>query len=563
MAAALAATALPPAHANGDDAGAEGRLAVIDTGSGRIVIEFFADDAPGHVDNFVSLAESGFYDGTVFHRLIPGFMIQGGDPNTRQADSMPRSTWGMGGPEWTVDAEFNDIRHDRGIVSMARSASPDSAGSQFFIVHSNSNFLDGQYTAFGRVVTADSLDTLDAIALLPTDERDAPEEAEPAVIRSVVIVDRDAVDGVDDLGEPARISQPIGPPAPPPTLEVPDSGTYASDEFGVAFDVPDGWFLQRTGETGDFFPDLVLMGPAPLGGQPQAITVSVDPRNGTALDAMLDEHDRQLEEAIEAGQLEITSKEMITVGGVDARQTDAISSFEFAGGQSVSVQFKEIALAGTDDFYIITYSSLSEQFADSEDDFDRVVESFMAAGIGEGGGPADGGDGAGGGLADQLFALVETNGTSAGGGNQSGGGGQGGGCLVATAAYGTELAPQVQLLREVRDVALAPTAAGSAFMGAFNAVYYAFSPAVADFMRDHPAAAHAARIAAAPLLSILSVVPQADGQPEWQVVALAAPAAALAVGAYVAAPAAAAAAVAPLLVRRRPRPQPVPAPDGG
>ena len=125
--------------------------------------------------------------------------------------------------------------------------------------------------------------------------------------------------------------------------------------------------------------------------------------------------------------------------------------------------------------------------------------------------------------------------------NGTGGQEPGGGCLVATAAYGTELAPQVQLLREVRDGTLAQTAAGSAFMGAFNAAYYAFSPAAADIVRDHPAAAHAVRIAMAPLLSILSVVSLADGQSELQTTVLGLAAAALAVGVYVAAPAALAA----------------------
>lgn len=523
VAASLAAAAgTQPAHAaNGEG---EGRLAVLDTGSGRIVIEFFADDAPGHVDNFVSLAESGFYDGTVFHRVIRGFMIQGGDPNTRQDDPGPRSTWGMGGPDSTVGAEFNDIRHDRGIVSMARSMDPDSAGSQFFIVHSNSNFLDGQYTAFGRVVTADSLETLDAIASLPTDERDVPEDVEPAVVRSVTIVDRDSVEGVEDLGGPARVSVPEGPPPGMSPMEaVPESGTYTSDAFGVSFDVPDGWFLQLTGEAGAFFPDMAMLGPAPIGGQPQAITIAVDPLGNATFEDMLEEHAATIEEAVASGQLEIESRSMITVGGVVAQQTDARSDLEFVD-QQVSIRFREVVVAGTDDFYTITYSSIAEQFADSEDDFAGVISSFAAAGVGRP--PA----------AAALAADADAD--AAGAGAAAAGGG---GCLIATAAYGTELAPQVQLLREARDGALAQTAAGSAFLGAFNAAYYAFSPAAADAVRDHPAAADAVRAAAAPLLSILSVVSLSDGQSEWQVVALALLAAGLALGAYVAAPVAAAA----------------------
>ena len=111
------------------------KLVILETSQGQIVIEFFPDDAPNHVRNFMNLTESEFYDGVIFHRVMPGFMIQGGDPNTKDPDT---STWGQGGPSNSVDAEFNSIKHNRGIVSMARSQNPDSAGSQFF--HSSSKF---------------------------------------------------------------------------------------------------------------------------------------------------------------------------------------------------------------------------------------------------------------------------------------------------------------------------------------------------------------------------------------------------------------------------------------
>lgn len=124
-------------------------VAVIDTKFGRIVVRFYADKAPKHVENFKQLAKKGFYDGTKFHRIIPGFMIQGGDPNSKDADT---SDDGMGGPGYMVDAEFNEVTHERGILSMARSSDPNSAGSQFFIVHAPSYNLDTQYTVFGRVV---------------------------------------------------------------------------------------------------------------------------------------------------------------------------------------------------------------------------------------------------------------------------------------------------------------------------------------------------------------------------------------------------------------------------
>ena len=145
--------------------------AVLETTHGNIEIKFFEDKAPGHVKNFKDLAAKGFYDGTTFHRVIPGFMIQGGDPNTKDED---KSKHGFGGPGYTIKAEFNDVKHTRGILSMARAQDPDSAGSQFFVVVKDSFFLDGQYTVFGEVVSG--MDVADKIVGSPRDSRDNPDE---------------------------------------------------------------------------------------------------------------------------------------------------------------------------------------------------------------------------------------------------------------------------------------------------------------------------------------------------------------------------------------------------
>lgn len=152
--------------------------AIIETKFGNIELRFFPDAAPNHVDNFLTLARSGFYDGTIFHRVIPGFMIQGGDPNTKGTD---KSTYGQGGPDHSVREEFNDRPHTRGILSMARSGHPDSAGSQFFIVVKNSHFLDGQYTVFGEVVKG--MDVVDRIVSQRRDARDNPLERVDMKIR--------------------------------------------------------------------------------------------------------------------------------------------------------------------------------------------------------------------------------------------------------------------------------------------------------------------------------------------------------------------------------------------
>ena len=159
----------------------------LETSVGNMTIEFFHDLAPLHVASFVKLAGEGFYDGTKFHRVIPGFMIQGGDPNTKK-DEGSGNRWGTGGPGFQVKAEFSDYHHERGVLSMARSQDPDSAGSQFFIVHGEAGFLDNQYTAFGKLV--DGFDVLDEIAngaTLPGGEGSVP--SAPISIETVVVVE--------------------------------------------------------------------------------------------------------------------------------------------------------------------------------------------------------------------------------------------------------------------------------------------------------------------------------------------------------------------------------------
>lgn len=155
-----------------------GPKAIIKTKFGDMHIKFYPDLAPKHVENFIKLANSGFYNGTIFHRVIPGFMIQGGDPNTK--DSLRKETYGQGGPKdekgnlILLKAEFSDTPHKRGIVSMARGTDPDSAGSQFFVVVENSPFLDRKYTVFGEVIKG--LGVADKIVNLPRNERDLPNE---------------------------------------------------------------------------------------------------------------------------------------------------------------------------------------------------------------------------------------------------------------------------------------------------------------------------------------------------------------------------------------------------
>lgn len=144
-------------------------VAVIDTTLGKIELEFFPEKAPKHVESFIKLANKGFYDGTTFHRVIPGFVIQGGCPNSKLgAKGIP----GTGGPGYNLKAEFNDIKHVRGILSMARAQDPDSAGSQFFIMVDTVPSLDGKYTVFGKVTKG--MDVVDKIVKSERDDRDMP-----------------------------------------------------------------------------------------------------------------------------------------------------------------------------------------------------------------------------------------------------------------------------------------------------------------------------------------------------------------------------------------------------
>lgn len=158
----------------------ENKVAEIKTTAGDITIAFRPDKAPNHVRNFIDLASSGFYNGTKFHRVIPGFMIQGGDPNTKTADV---STWGTGGSGKNLKAEFNDLPHLRGMVSMARSNDPNSASSQFFICVADARFLDRQYTAFGKVLKG--MDVADKIVNAPRGANDRPNN--PVAITSITI----------------------------------------------------------------------------------------------------------------------------------------------------------------------------------------------------------------------------------------------------------------------------------------------------------------------------------------------------------------------------------------
>jgi peptidyl-prolyl cis-trans isomerase B (cyclophilin B) len=167
-------------------------VAVIKTSEGDMVVQFWTDAAPNTIENFKKLARQGFYDGTTFHRIVKSFMIQGGDPNSK--DPAKESAYGQGGPGYKVKAEFNNHSHDRGVISMARGPDPDSAGSQFFICLAPVRRLDGQYTTFGKLIKGD--DVLEKIGETPVTNNGMGEVSKPSkriVIESVKIVPADSV----------------------------------------------------------------------------------------------------------------------------------------------------------------------------------------------------------------------------------------------------------------------------------------------------------------------------------------------------------------------------------
>jgi peptidyl-prolyl cis-trans isomerase B (cyclophilin B) len=448
-----------PAFAQSDD------LVILNTKSGELVIEFFPDDAPKHVENFINLTQSGFYDRTIFHRVIEGFMIQGGDPFTKPGAYELTSQWGTGDPGYKINAEFNDIKHNRGILSMARSQNPDSAGSQFFIVHKDSNFLDGQYTVFGRIATQESFETLDKIATLETAANDIPLNWGDGEILKAEVVSRLQISNLLELGEPERTTQSVV--IPPPSL----SENYSNDEFGFSATFPTGWLVQEPEKVQPGTPDVTAVGPISDGFNP-SISVTVGETKEKTLEELIDERKNTLQVAIDSGQLVIDSEEFTKVDGKDAHIMTVTSNFTTSTGGLI-IKFKETIVDTPEKLYQITYVNFEKNFEKDLQLYDETVDSFKI-------------------LSD------DPNPTN------------GGGCLIATSTFGSELASQVQQLRETRDNVLLKTESGKSFLASFNKFYYSFSPTIADLERQNPIFKETIKVAITPLLSSLLILNYVD-----------------------------------------------------
>ena len=471
------------------------KVVLITTNVGTFMIELFPEDAPNTVNNFLKLVESGYYDGIVFHRIIPGFMIQAGDPNTIGPDS-DRSLWGQGGPGYNINEEFNTLQHDRGIVSMARSQHVDTAGSQFFIVHKDSNQLDGKYTAFGRLVPG-LPQALDQIAKLETNKRDQPVDASSATIIKASIIDGFSTSGFSGPDRNNSLVTKI-------KVEGGITERYFNTLHDVNFDIPYRWKVIEGGGT-----NLNLTAePTPLehnvqkmidetGYTPQVLILS-EPRNPSVESAGVNPAFFSLKSGDDPKILH-----NYIIENDAGRKAHIIISTQNMETPTETTQFKiaQIHFSNSDTNYSVIHINLTEWFRYEVNSFDSTVKTFeiMIDGKMQ---SIEFGD-------HPVFKQI-INDSRLKPEPESLPPARVGGCLIATATFGSEMAPQVQFLREIRDNTVLQTESGSAFMTGFNQFYYSFSPAIADYERENPAFKEAVKIALTPLLTSLTLLQYVD-----------------------------------------------------
>ena len=479
------------------------KAVLITMNGGTFLIELFPEDAPNTAQNFLKLVESGYYDGIVFHRIIPGFMIQTGDPNTKDPD-VDRSLWGQGGPGYQIREEFNAIQHDRGIVSMARSNHPDSAGSQFFIVVEDSNHLDGQYTVFGRLIPGipSSFHALDLIAGLGTDANNAPLNLLESTIVTATILDPYTSSGL----VPADRNQSLI------ETEKREGGTtevYFNDFHKVKFDIPYRWSVtEATGENLG-----IIMEPTDLehnvkaqieksGFVPKVVITAEprDPREDVGVSTAFF--------SLQGGEDPEILRNYVYENEDGRKALLKTTTQDLHGTERGDVQFKIIQLSfiNSESQYSIIYVNVTEWFRYELNAFLQTVGNFeiMIDGKMQ---PINFDD-------DPVFKQLIAD-AKAKPEPESLPPARIGGCLIATATYGSELAPQVQLLREIRDNTVLQTQSGTSFMTAFNKFYYSFSPTIADYERENTIFKETMKLTLTPLLTSLTLLQYADIDSEY------------------------------------------------
>ena len=457
-------------------------------------------------------------------------MIQGGDPNTKGSD---RSFWGQGDPGYTINEEFNALQHDRGIVSMARGQQPNSAGSQFFIVHRDSNHLDGEYTAFGRLIPValnptlpGSFQTLDMIAKLETDNRDAPLDVTKATIVEASIAKDFSIsnfagpDRNESIIKKIRIAGGI-------------TENYLNYLHNISFDLPLRWEVQDGSE------DYLMLVLQPTAGE-HNVQVQIEKSGFVPQVIILSEEVIPLD--LEAG----VSTAFFLIKGADEPKVSANYIFENDDGVKAHlvVGTQELPIPGTTEIeqfkiiqihfmnselsYSIIYVNVTEWFRYEINAFVQTVDNFEVMFDGK--------------MQPINFSespvfrqiIVEAKAKPE---PESLPPVRVGGCLIATASYGSELAPQVQQLRELRDNTILQTESGAAFMTGFNQFYYLFSPMIADYERENPAFKEAVKLTITPLLTSLTLLQHADIDSEHEMLAYGIAVILLNIGMYFIAPA--------------------------
>ena len=475
------------------------KAVLITMNDGTLMIELFPEDAPNTVDNFLKLVESGYYDGMIFHRIVPGFVIQTGDPNTKDLE-VDRSLWGTGGPGYSIDEEFNTLQHDRGMVSMARSNDVNSAGSQFFIVHNDSDFLDAKYTVFGRLVPGThSIAALDFIANIPTDSRDAPLDVSKATIITAKILDGFST---SDFPGPDRNDSIVKQSK----VQGGQLDTYVSTAHKLKFDLPYRWIVVEEGK-GDYL-DLVI---EPSSGEHNT-QIQIDETGFTPKLLLFSE-----ERNIRTDGTEVSPGTFSVQGGDkpkilsdyiyendDGRYAHLMVATQKYQTQTETVKFKiiQIHFANSEFNYSVIYINVAEWFRYEINAFDAVVKNFEIM--------YDGKQQPINFASEPIFKRIIADVRAEEEIESPPPARVGGGCLIATASYGSELALQVQQLREIRDDVILQTESGSTFMMGFNQFYYSFSPMIADYERENPVFKEAVKLIITPLLTSLTLLQYVD-----------------------------------------------------
>lgn len=475
------------------------KAVLITMNDGTLMIELFPEDAPNTVDNFLKLVESGYYDGMIFHRIVPGFVIQTGDPNTKDLE-VDRSLWGTGGPGYSIDEEFNTLQHDRGMVSMARSNDVNSAGSQFFIVQKDSDFLDAKYTVFGRLVPGThSIAALDFIANIPTDSRDAPLDVSKATIITAKILDGFST---SDFPGPDRNDSIVKQSK----VQGGQLDTYVSTAHKLKFDLPYRWIVVEEGK-GDYL-DLVI---EPSSGEHNT-QIQIDETGFTPKLLLFSE-----ERNIRTDGTEVSPGTFSVQGGDkpkilsdyiyendDGRYAHLMVATQKYQTQTETVKFKiiQIHFANSEFNYSVIYINVAEWFRYEINAFDAVVKNFEIM--------YDGKQQPINFASEPIFKRIIADVRAEEEIESPPPARVGGGCLIATASYGSELALQVQQLREIRDDVILQTESGSTFMMGFNQFYYSFSPMIADYERENPVFKEAVKLIITPLLTSLTLLQYVD-----------------------------------------------------